>query len=111
MIGIELPAGFLVGGAADLDPDPVCGMIIRPPDRAEDERIGIGWFQLLGRGAGMGCGRDLRAKSGQDEQKHHRKSKSTKTAGTMRRHRLRSPLPLPLPHSLLRLPSTPAGWW
>jgi len=36
MVGIELPARFLIGSAADLHLDAEDGMIIRSPDRAED---------------------------------------------------------------------------
>src|ERR1700676_540158 len=44
MIGVKLPAGFLVILAANLDLDCVDRMIVRTPDRAEDHSV---WFLVL----------------------------------------------------------------
>src|SRR5271166_923790 len=48
VIGIDLPFGFLIGQAADLNPYAIDGVIVGIPDGAENEGIGIGRLQLLG---------------------------------------------------------------
>jgi hypothetical protein len=67
MIGQEFPLGVLIGHAADLDCDAVDGMIVWPPDGAEDESVGIGGLELFGRGSGEGQRQDMRAQSGEKE--------------------------------------------
>lgn len=49
MVGKNLPPGFFLPSAPNIYLHSVDGMVIRSPDRAEDKRIGIGRFQLLGR--------------------------------------------------------------
>ena len=44
MVGINLPSGFLVGGAPDPDLHAKHRMVVGSPHRAKNKRIGIGWF-------------------------------------------------------------------
>ncbi len=54
VIGVELPADFLVALAADFDPDGVKRVSVGIEDRAEDERVGLGlWLPMIG---GRRCG-------------------------------------------------------
>src|SRR5580692_10104518 len=68
MIGIQSPLSFLVGGATDHNLHAVDRVIVRPPNRAKNESIGIGWSQLLGRGTGVGHRRKLQGDNAEDRQ-------------------------------------------
>src|SRR5271157_425089 len=114
VVGVKFPADFLgfIGGAADLHSYAVHGMIVRSPDRAEDEGVGLAGFDLL-------SGRVQ--KWGQAEKKREDQRKpgggalrGKQALGESRTsHRRRFPLPvllLPLRNPLPR-PSIPADWW
>src|ERR1700731_2667372 len=62
MIGIKLPLRLFVLSAANLDLDAVNGMIVRTPDGAKDERVGLVRLKLCGRP------RDADGNPGMDEQ-------------------------------------------
>jgi hypothetical protein len=49
-------------------------VIIRSPDRAEDERIRIGGFQFLGPGSGIRYGCELEAESSKRKQEQQGRS-------------------------------------
>jgi len=72
VIGILFPVWFLLVFAADLDLDPVNRQIIRPPDRAKNQRVGLLMLFLSWRGilrsrenpAGAQEGKEQRESSG-----------------------------------------------
>src|SRR6266853_6581572 len=52
VVGIKLPLRLFVLSAANLDLDAVKGMIVRTPDGAKDERVGLVRLKLCGRRRG-----------------------------------------------------------
>src|SRR5271154_2442599 len=53
VVGIHLPLGLLVFGAADFYFDPVDGTIVRSPDRAHDQGVGFVFVPVFRLGGGM----------------------------------------------------------
>src|SRR5713226_2058701 len=62
VVGIKLPLRLFVLSAANLDLDAVKGMIVRTPDGAKDERVGLVRLKLCG------CRRDADGNPGRCEQ-------------------------------------------
>src|SRR3981081_4042569 len=97
VIGIEFPSCPFVLGTPDLDLDPEDWTIVRSPNGAKYQSIGLVRFYLfLSSREGI-----AHAEGGKEQQGKGQTCGTQRAPGSRSNHRLRFPLPLPLLRTLL----------